>query len=184
MPLPSGTNVNSGPSLTSNRRSGRVTTNRFGATGGEETGRSWNRNTAAATSASSADTLHATRSRSRLLFMRPAAIARSGSVGRSAVDELRVKASSTSSRASPMSRSRRFDLSRGSGAGAADGFGRRRGQRGPVRLVFEHMPRACRVTVSPSKALRPVSISKSTQPNAQMSVRLSTGCPRACSGLM
>ena len=33
------------------------------------------------------------------------------------------------------------------------------------------------VTVSPSNALRPVSISYSTQPNAQMSVRLSTGEP-------
>ena len=39
-------------------------------------------------------------------------------------------------------------------------------------------------TVSPSNALCPVSISKSTQPNAQMSERLSTGLPRACSGLM
>ena len=37
---------------------------------------------------------------------------------------------------------------------------------------------------SPSNARRPVSISKSTQPNAQMSVRRSTGLPRACSGLM
>ena len=39
-------------------------------------------------------------------------------------------------------------------------------------------------TSSPSKARRPVSISKSTQPKAQMSVRLSTALPRACSGLM
>ena len=39
-------------------------------------------------------------------------------------------------------------------------------------------------TVSPAKATRPVSISKSTHPNAQMSVRLSTARPRACSGLM
>ena len=38
--------------------------------------------------------------------------------------------------------------------------------------------------VSPSKARRPVSISYSTQPNAQMSVRLSTALPRACSGDM
>ncbi len=36
----------------------------------------------------------------------------------------------------------------------------------------------------PSNALRPVSISKSTQPKDQMSVRRSTGFPRACSGLM
>ena len=40
------------------------------------------------------------------------------------------------------------------------------------------------VTVSPSKALFPVSISYSTHPNAQTSARLSTGLPRACSGLM
>ena len=39
-------------------------------------------------------------------------------------------------------------------------------------------------TSSPGKARRPVSISYSTAPNAQMSVRLSTGRPRACSGLM
>ena len=39
-------------------------------------------------------------------------------------------------------------------------------------------------TVSPRNAGRPVSISYSTQPNAQMSVRLSTAFPRACSGLM
>ena len=32
--------------------------------------------------------------------------------------------------------------------------------------------------VSRAKGARPVSISKTTQPNAQMSVRLSTGCPR------
>ena len=40
------------------------------------------------------------------------------------------------------------------------------------------------VTVSPSNAGLPVSISYSTQPNAHMSVRRSTGLPRACSGLM
>ena len=38
--------------------------------------------------------------------------------------------------------------------------------------------------VSPSKARVPLSISYSTHPNAQMSARLSTGCPRACSGDM
>ncbi len=38
--------------------------------------------------------------------------------------------------------------------------------------------------VSPSKARFPVSISKSTHPNAQVSARLSTGLPRACSGDM
>ena len=38
--------------------------------------------------------------------------------------------------------------------------------------------------VSPANAVRPVSISYRTQPNAQMSVRLSTVWPRACSGLI
>jgi hypothetical protein len=37
---------------------------------------------------------------------------------------------------------------------------------------------------SPSKGLRPVSISNSTQPNAQTSLRLSADRPFACSGLM
>ena len=40
------------------------------------------------------------------------------------------------------------------------------------------------VASSPSNAFLPVSISNSTQPNAQTSVRLSTARPRACSGLM
>src|ERR1041385_6288929 len=40
------------------------------------------------------------------------------------------------------------------------------------------------VTVSPSNAFFPVSSSYRTQPNAQMSLRLSTGLPRACSGDM
>ena len=39
-------------------------------------------------------------------------------------------------------------------------------------------------TSSSSNARRPTSISKRTQPNAQMSLRLSTVLPRACSGLM
>ena len=38
--------------------------------------------------------------------------------------------------------------------------------------------------VSPAKGRCPESISKRTQPKAQMSVLLSTGFPRACSGLM
>ena len=38
--------------------------------------------------------------------------------------------------------------------------------------------------VSPRNTGVPVSNSKRMQPNAQMSVRLSTACPRACSGLM
>ncbi len=40
------------------------------------------------------------------------------------------------------------------------------------------------LTVSPANSVRPVSISYSTTPNAQMSDRLSTGRPRACSGAM
>ena len=40
------------------------------------------------------------------------------------------------------------------------------------------------VMSSPSKARRPVSISYSTQPNAQMSLRLSASRPFACSGDM
>ena len=174
MPLPSGTNENSGPSPTLSRRSGRVTTNRFGATGGEDTGRSWNRNTAAATSASSADKLQATRSRRRLLFMRPAPTARPGSAGRSTeVDEPRVTASSISSRASPMSRSRRplsFSRQRRTSrrivSGAVAGNAAHSGWCSSTAASVS-------LTVLPSKALRPVSISKSTHPNAQMSVRLS-----------
>jgi hypothetical protein len=38
--------------------------------------------------------------------------------------------------------------------------------------------------LAPWKVWRPVNISYSTQPNAQMSVRRSTSSPRACSGLM
>jgi hypothetical protein len=40
------------------------------------------------------------------------------------------------------------------------------------------------VTVSRANGRRPVIISHSTTPNAQMSDRLSTGRPQACSGLM
>ena len=40
------------------------------------------------------------------------------------------------------------------------------------------------VTVSDANSPRPVSISKSTHPNAQISARLSTGFPFACSGAM
>ena len=45
-------------------------------------------------------------------------------------------------------------------------------------------PRSCQRWCLPRNARRPVSISYSTQPNAQMSVRRSTGWPRVCSGLM
>ena len=46
------------------------------------------------------------------------------------------------------------------------------------------MPEIVSDTVSPGNAGLPVSISYSTQPNAQMSARRSTGFPRACSGLI
>ena len=39
-------------------------------------------------------------------------------------------------------------------------------------------------TDSPWKTSRPIRHSKSTQPKEKMSVRLSSGLPRACSGLM
>ena len=39
-------------------------------------------------------------------------------------------------------------------------------------------------TVLPSNSLRPVSISKTSRPTEKMSLRRSTGWPRACSGLM
>ena len=52
-------------------------------------------------------------------------------------------------------------------------------------LGFALKDRRKRVEIVPRpNASRPVSISNSTQPNAQMSARLSTDCPRACSGLM
>ena len=56
-------------------------------------------------------------------------------------------------------------------------------ERAPVGLAFEDR-RDVSDTVAPGNAMRPVSNSKSTHPNAQMSARLSTDCPRACSGLM
>ena len=60
---------------------------------------------------------------------------------------------------------------------------RARRQRVPVRLAFEN--RGERVGDGLARERdAPVSISKSTQPNAQMSVRLSMAWPRACSGLM
>ena len=53
-------------------------------------------------------------------------------------------------------------------------------QAGSVLITSARMP----VTSSPANARRPVSISKSTAPNAHTSVRLSTIRPRACSGDM
>ena len=51
-------------------------------------------------------------------------------------------------------------------------------------LTFCTIAPSTSVTVSPAKAWTPVSISNSTTPNAQISVRLSRFFPRACSGLM
>ena len=92
--------------------------------------------------------------------------------------------SSIWTRASPIACSRRFgSFSRhrrssrrspkGAGAGNASQWG-----------SFIMTDASVMELSSPAKARRPVSISYSTHPNAQMSVRLSTACPRACSGLM
>ena len=63
------------------------------------------------------------------------------------------------------------------GAGVAAGKADHSGSRSRIAAIVSER-------VSPANATRPVSISYSTQPNAQMSVRLSTGLPRACSGLI
>jgi hypothetical protein len=61
--------------------------------------------------------------------------------------------------------------------GIASGSAAQSGSRSRIFAIVSEM-------VSPGKAAWPVNISNSTQPNAQMSVRLSTVSPRACSGLM
>ena len=63
--------------------------------------------------------------------------------------------------------------------------GRRRvgRQPAPVGLGLEHGGERVADGLAPN-ARSPVSISKTTAPKAQMSARLSTGLPRACSGLM
>ena len=87
-------------------------------------------------------------------------------------------------RASPMacslclrSRSRHLCSSLRILGGVADGSALQSGspRRTPARIS---------VTDSPGNARLPVSISYSTTPNAQISLRLSTAAPRACSGLM
>ena len=88
------------------------------------------------------------------------------------------RTSPDSSRASPRSRNRRC----GSFVSAqrktrTTPLGRRRRQRLPIRLALED-PATMSDIVAPANARRPVSISKSTHPNAQTSVRLSTGWPR------
>jgi hypothetical protein len=87
-------------------------------------------------------------------------------------------------RASPMSRKRtigsrwrqratRCRTAGGVGTGSA-----------PRSGVFVSTAASVSLVVSPSNSLRPVNISQSTTPNAQMSARLSTALPRACSGAM
>ena len=110
---------------------------------------------------------------------------RRGRGGRPAARRPRARSRPASTRASPMSRRR----SRGSLLRQRASSSRRRGgvlgrQRAPVRLGLAGSRRSCRDTVSPWNACRPVRHSYSTQPNDQMSERLSTARPRACSGLM
>ncbi len=79
-----------------------------------------------------------------------------------------------------MSRSRRF------GSFCRHAFTRRRACGGSSAQSGSRVNTVARMsdTVSPAKSWRPVSISHSTTPNAQMSARLSTALPRACSGDM
>ena len=87
-----------------------------------------------------------------------------------------IRSSSSAIRASAISRSRRFgSFSKAAlqqpanGGGVAAGSAVQSGSRSRIAAIVS-------VIVSPANARRPVSISYSTQPNAQMSVRLSTVC--------
>ena len=91
-------------------------------------------------------------------------------------------AASISRRASPASASRRFrSFSRHRRskrlieAGVSPGSTAQSGSPRTTAAIVS-------VTSSQPKARRPVSISNTRQPNAQISARLSTACPRACSG--
>ena len=91
---------------------------------------------------------------------------------------------SISIRTSPKSLSRRFgsldrqrSRSRRIGTGVAAGRADQSGSRSRIFAIESDI-------VLPANATCPVSISYNTHPNAQMSVRSSTGWPRACSGLM
>ena len=91
---------------------------------------------------------------------------------------------SISIRTSPISRRRFFESferhrtsKRRMDAGVVAGSADQSGSRSRILAIESE-------TVSPANAMRPVNISYRTQPKAQMSVRLSTGNPRACSGLM
>ena len=91
---------------------------------------------------------------------------------------------SISIRTSPMSLSRCFgSFVRQRQQEASNRHRCRSRQCRPVRLALEDLRDRVRDRVA-GNATRPVTISKRTQPKAQMSVRLSTGSPRACSGLM
>ena len=68
-------------------------------------------------------------------------------------------------------------MRRRSGYGVVDGSRVQSGGRSRIAAIVSDV-------VAPAKGARPEHNSNSTQPNAQMSVRRSTGCPRACSGLM
>ena len=86
-----------------------------------------------------------------------------------------ARTSSNSIRASPISRTRCREFfsrhrcnRRRAAAGVVSGSAVQSGSRSRIAAIVSE-------TVSPAKACRPVSISYSTQPNAQMSVRLSSG---------
>ena len=92
--------------------------------------------------------------------------------------------SSICTRASPISRNRRVgSLSRHRRSSRRTPEGTAAGSAPPSGSVVSTDASVSEV-VSPVKSRRPVSISNSTTPNAQMSARRSTGLPRACSGLI
>ena len=83
-------------------------------------------------------------------------------------------------KASPMSRSRR----RGSDSSVACRSGRTAAGTRERSGAFVTTAASVSTTVSPANSGLPVTISYSTTPNAQMSARLSTLRPLACSGAM
>jgi hypothetical protein len=92
--------------------------------------------------------------------------------------------SAESNRTSPMSCKRRFgslarhsSMTRRTALGVDAGSCVQSGSRSSTTAIVSDM-------VSPPNARRPASISYSTHPDAQISVRLSTTLPRACSGDM
>ncbi len=92
--------------------------------------------------------------------------------------------SSSSRRASPMALSRRRgSFSRQRRSRRRRGRGRSAGSASQSTSSLITLASVTEMS-SPSKARRPVSISYSTTPKAQMSARRSTALPRACSGAM